>query len=82
MKEKHQMICIVSRYKFTFIALSRRFLKTISFDTPAIVSHHMHIPFSLIAFFHDFQILMKSFALLITNSTTVFWEVGNVENVV
>uniref|UniRef100_A0A0K2T8W4 Uncharacterized protein n=1 Tax=Lepeophtheirus salmonis TaxID=72036 RepID=A0A0K2T8W4_LEPSM len=32
---------------------------------------HMHIPSSLIAFFHYLQILMKSFPLFINNITNI-----------
>lgn len=53
-----------------FIALSGVFnLRTITFFAPTIVSHHMYIPFTLITFFHNLQILVKSFSLLAANST-------------
>ena len=51
---------------------------TIPPNDPAIVIHHVFIPSSLIPDFHDLQILVESFTLLITDSTKIFWKRINV----
>lgn len=44
----------------------------ISLQTPAIVDHHVFIPDSLLSLFDVLDILMESFALLLTQVTKIF----------
>ena len=41
---------------------------------PAVVCHHVCVPSPLIAAFHNFDILMETFSMLITHRTKVFWK--------
>ena len=42
----------------------------------SIVSHHIYIPYTLIPFLHEFQILVESFILLIADHIKIFQEVS------
>lgn len=60
-----------------FIALSGMFkLRTVTFDAPNIVNHHMHIPSTLITIFHNLQISEKSLTWLVANTTKILLKVG------
>ena len=38
----------------------------LSFQAPTVVCHHLDIPLSMILFFHNLNVLMELFALVIT----------------
>ena len=48
----------------------------ISLYAPKVVCRHIYIPSTVIVFFHDLQIKVESFTLLITVFTKVFREVS------
>ena len=47
----------------------------VPFDTPAVVSHHLFVPLSLIALFYCFYILMESFSMAIAHIAAIFMEI-------
>ena len=49
-----------------------RVIRTITLQAPAVVSHHMSVPSSLISLLHNFYVLVKSFTLLFRKITQVF----------
>ena len=44
----------------------------IPFQIPAVISHHFDVPSSLIPFLHNFDVLMESFSLFITDNQPNF----------
>ena len=49
-----------------------RVIRAIALQVPAVVSHHMHGPSSLISIVHDIYVVVKSFTLLFRKVTQVF----------
>jgi len=49
-----------------------RVIRAITLEAPAVVSHHMYVPSSLISILHDFYVLVKSFTLLFRKIAQVF----------
>ena len=45
-------------------------ISVIPYKTPAIICHHIYIPFALISCFHSTNVLVKSFTLLFAVRTT------------
>ena len=63
------------RQEFALVApVLVEFLGAISLDAPAVVWHHVSVPFALVAMFHSHEVLMKPLPLFITSSLGVIGE--------
>uniref|UniRef100_A0A0K2T705 Uncharacterized protein n=1 Tax=Lepeophtheirus salmonis TaxID=72036 RepID=A0A0K2T705_LEPSM len=45
-----------------------------SHQTPAVISHHMRLPTTLISVFHDFNALVELLTLFVANISQVVWK--------
>lgn len=53
-------------------------IRNVYFQALTVVSHDVYVPTSLVALFHDLNILVEAFSLLVTDMTMVFREFAKV----
>ena len=70
-----QLLQALHGHKFALVTFAFvDFLRTVTFDGPTVIGHHMSVPSTLVMFFYCHEVLVESLPLFVTDGSKVFWE--------